>query len=139
MEALLVGILLVLTLIAVLLARRSAQPPASAGASSNAPIKLPVVQAPPSCGRCAHFDLAAGQREMQKQVPFWAAAQSIPPWRMGRVLRKDDKGNDLPFAEQGIDPALLELTWEEGGVCKHHGEIRFAPTSCEAFTPAERA
>lgn len=82
--------------------------------------------APASCASCMRFDLTAGQRELSSHPPFWAAAQSVPPWRMGRVLKKDDDGADLPFDQQGIDPALLEMTWSQAGLCRAHREIRFA-------------
>lgn len=99
---------------------------------------LPVVQAPAvvSCTSCGSFDLASGQRELQAHPPFWAASQSVPPWRMGRVLKKDADGADLPFDQQGIDPALLEATWAEAGLCRTHREIRFASQlACPQYTP----
>jgi len=101
-------------------------------------VHLPIAQAAPSttCSSCAHFDLDLGQREMKRVPPFWMAAQTVDPWRMGRVLKADADGAPLPFDQQDLDPKLLELTWDEAGACKSHREIRFArQPNCERYTP----
>lgn len=108
----------------------------------NAPMQLPVVQPAPvkrECGSCEHFDVELGQREMRRNPAFAAAMHTVPPWRMGRVLKHDENGDPLPMDQQGISARELALDWSDMGACTcpAQGEptVRAKVDSCEHFAP----
>lgn len=64
-----------------------------------------------TCGTCAHFDLAAGQKIQADHPIFMQAANVIPPHRMGAV--HDERGNPLVPP----DVATLKTSWGDVGLC----------------------
>jgi hypothetical protein len=140
------------------------------GADATAPRpaakRLPVVQAAPAaggtCAECKSFDLAGGQKILSSNPAFRAAAEWVPPWRMGRALktkanpeytaleaerdaaegearaaldkRLEVTPREVPFdEEEQVEPELLHLDWAQFGACKTHSEIRAASDCCDKF------
>lgn len=130
------------------------------------PRKLPVLTdpAPGVCSTCKSFDLAGGQRLLSANPAFRAAAEWVPPWRMGRALKT--KANpeyvallaerdaaegearkaverrmeaippEVPFdEEEQVEPALLHLDWTQFGACLTHSEIRAGSDTCPKHAP----
>jgi hypothetical protein len=68
-------------------------------------------------------------------VPFAEATRALPPWLMGRTLKRDEAGAALPVEAQGIDDRTLACEWDELGACACHRELRFANDVCPQFAP----
>lgn len=117
-----------------------------------------------TCDSCAAFDLPGGQRLLTSNPAFKAAAEWVPPWRMGRALKTKanpeytalvaerdaaegearallDKRlevipKEVPFEEdEQVEPALLQLDWSQFGACSVHSEIRAASDTCAKHKP----
>lgn len=127
------------------------------------PKRLPVVAAAGgTCGECKSFDLAGGQKILSSNPAFRAAAEWVPPWRMGRALkmkpnpeyaaleaerdaaegearalldkRLEVTPREVAFdEEEQVEPELLHLDWAQFGACKTHSEIRAASDCCDKF------
>lgn len=96
-----------------------------------------IAMQPRICGNCVHFDYELGQREMQRAIPFASAAAHVPPWRMGRVMKTDEKGEYLPLREQGIPAKALNAEWSDFGACQHTERLISKGDSCEQFERRE--
>jgi hypothetical protein len=128
------------------------------------PRKLPVLTEPATCSTCKSFDLPGGQRLLASNPAFKAAAEWVPPWRMGRALKT--KANpeyvalvaerdaaegaaraaleqrleaipaEVPLDEdEQVEPALLHLDWTQFGACLTHSEIRAGSDTCPSWKP----
>lgn len=91
-----------------------------------------------TCGTCAHFDLAAGQKIQADHPIFMQAAAILPPHRMG--VAHDGHGNPLVPP----DVATLKTSWGDVGLClvedPETGSRELVAALCEgcpkgAYTP----
>lgn len=109
-----------------------------ASEAADAPaVAIPRRAAAPKrqCATCRHWDHTTGQETIARHAPFAAAAQVIPPWRMGRKVLRDKDGHELPIMEQGIPPELLRTRWDDFGACYTHGELRSRVDHCDRWEP----
>jgi len=100
----------------------------------------PLVVSPESCETCAHFSLRDGQRLLDENPAFRAAAQVIPPWRMGRKLqtRPNEEYTRLHEERTGIENrlALAEAADETAEAEALKSKLRVLEATLAA-TPAE--
>lgn len=130
------------------------------------PRKLPVLAEPAAatCSTCKSFDLPGGQRLLTSNPAFKAAAEWVPPWRMGRALKTKPNPEyvalvaerdaaegearvaldkrieaippEIPFDEdEQVEPSLLRLDWAQFGACSVHSEIRAGSDTCPSWKP----
>ena len=126
--------------------------------------RLLVVQDAPAatCSECKSFDLVGGQKLLSSNPAFRAAAEWVPPWRMGRALktrpnpeyatleaerdaaegearaaldkRLEVTPREVPFDDdEQVEPGLLHLDWAQFGACLTHSEIRASSDRCDKF------
>lgn len=84
-----------------------------------------------TCGRCAHFDLPAGQ-EMLKHHSFGMATASLAPSQMARTAKggwKEENGFDS--TGRPIEDPESKDRWHELGACTLKQIGVFAPQSCK--------
>ncbi len=109
-------------------------PPAS---SASPPPVAPAAPQARVCGSCAHFDLAAGQEALRAQPAMMQAAATIPPWAMGRKVKREPNGALIP--PEGTTKEWLAAKWVDLGGCTHHQRGMFPFDTCPQFTPRESA
>jgi hypothetical protein len=126
--------------------------------------RLQVLAEPGICSTCKSFDLAGGQRLLSANPAFRAAAEWVPPWRMGRALKTKPNPEYLALVaerdaaegearqaverrleaippevpleeEEQVEPSLLHLDWTQFGACLTHSEIRAGSDTCDKHTP----
>ena len=126
--------------------------------------RLQVLAEPGVCSTCKSFDLAGGQRLLSANPAFRAAAEWVPPWRMGRALKTKPNPEylallaerdaaegearqalerrleaippEVPLDEdEQVEPSLLHLDWTQFGACLTHSEIRAGSDTCDKHTP----
>ncbi len=86
-----------------------------------------------TCGRCQHFDLAAGQ-EMISKSTFGMAAQILDPSQMMKTTKGAWKAEN-GFDELGQPTSTsLKDKWSEVGACGLHRIGVFAPHSCKDWS-----
>lgn len=94
---------------------------------------------PKSCCNCKWWDHEGGQAAIaQTNQVFLRAAQHIPPNVMGRVVKYDDDGTELPPDPTKQYPAVLN-TWELFGACLLQNVGHHATDTCDEFEAGDAA
>lgn len=91
----------------------------------------------PQCHNCEAFDLEEGQAALASNPHFLAAAQLIPPHRMGVAVKYDAEGNRLPESEQPKPAVPQKATWADFGACLTKSEVVYKHHVCEQHRPVE--
>ncbi len=103
-----------------------AAPPAAKPATTPA-----VSLAESRCVRCVHFSLEAGQEALRAQPAMMQAAATIPPWAMGRQVKRDGSGALIP--PEGTSKDWLRAKWSDMGACELHQEGVWPFHVCKEF------
>lgn len=101
-----------------------------------------VVKSLRHCNECQHFDLEAGQREMQKHPLFMAVAQHVTPDRIGKSVFRPRKENESDEDYRAAHDAAREelskqergIEWTDIGLCSAREELRWRKDACDKWS-----
>jgi hypothetical protein len=106
---------------------------------------LPVVRKQSrKCATCENFNLNEGQEAMKSNPYFTAAAQVVPPSRMGRTLYTpptegesfEDVQSRHGQAQAQFEKNAPNWKWEDFGACRFESKLVWKGDTCKAWKSA---